>query len=455
MSGSASKCRSQLLRLLLTPVQGLVAAWRVFSPRQIPKPGVLPQTQTFLHPRRLSCCARPAKACAAFRQRHGHHFPQTGMAEGTSGALSALTCELGVQVRDLLAACKLQGAVEHCQSALSAAAAAGDSEGVYQASMWLSHTSKLLMLASRGGRNVHDSAAEYDSLSMELFLYESMDMHLSFLADKERNEAFELALARTVKPDSHVFEVGTGTGLLAMLAAKAGAASVHACERVPWVAEQAAKAVQANGLEAQVTVLAAGSEGVALADLPASAHPRVEPVAHLPRAATLLLSEIVGNALVDEGMCGILNDAATRLLARAVPGAPSALPAQSVAAGAGAGAAGSAPGIAPLPLAGTFPGIPCGARLVGVVVEGDGLAVPGPGDALTERKAFDAPVKKRPHGLDFAAFNSLIPERGLGDDVVAGADGPTADDFEEEFMWTKQYLAPCVSVRRLPAWVRT
>jgi len=82
---------------------------------------------------------------------------------------------------------------------------------------------------------------------------------------------------------------------------------------------------------------------------------------------------------------------------------------------------------------------------MGAVVSAESLEIPPPGDELVARRAFDAPPKKRPFGLDFSAFNALIPPCGLGDDVMAAAESMGANDPEEEFMWCKEELAPCVT----------
>ena len=49
------------------------------------------------------------------------------------------------------------------------------------------------------------------------------------LNDRVRNESYRQAIAR-VAPGKRVLDIGTGTGLLAMYAADAGALSVEACE---------------------------------------------------------------------------------------------------------------------------------------------------------------------------------------------------------------------------------
>jgi predicted RNA methylase len=58
--------------------------------------------------------------------------------------------------------------------------------------------------------------------------------HLDMLCDSERNRRFHRALARTMcalAPDRRrVLDIGTGSGLLGLLAAKHGATNVVACE---------------------------------------------------------------------------------------------------------------------------------------------------------------------------------------------------------------------------------
>jgi type II protein arginine methyltransferase len=60
---------------------------------------------------------------------------------------------------------------------------------------------------------------------------EAPPWHFNIVHDEARNRIYDEALKRNVKPGMIVFEIGTGTGLLAMLAARAGAAHVYTCER--------------------------------------------------------------------------------------------------------------------------------------------------------------------------------------------------------------------------------
>lgn len=70
------------------------------------------------------------------------------------------------------------------------------------------------------------------------------------LADLARVDAYERALRRIVRPGDVVLDLGTGTGILAMLAARRGA-RVHAVESME-VAHSAARLFAHNGLAIQL-----------------------------------------------------------------------------------------------------------------------------------------------------------------------------------------------------------
>jgi protein-L-isoaspartate O-methyltransferase len=103
-----------------------------------------------------------------------------------------------------------------------------------------------------------------------------------------RVTAYERALNRPefVQPGMLVLEIGTGTGLLAMLAARAGAAQVITCEKEPLVAERAQAIIAQNGLADRITVIPKE-----LAELTVGVD--------LPRRADLLVAEIITNCLLD------------------------------------------------------------------------------------------------------------------------------------------------------------
>jgi type II protein arginine methyltransferase len=80
--------------------------------------------------------------------------------------------------------------------------------------------------------------------------------HFYMLRDEMRIAAYEAALRRAVTPESPVFEIGSGTGILAMMAARAGARSVVTSEMTPAIARQAAAIVAQNGYADRVRVVA-------------------------------------------------------------------------------------------------------------------------------------------------------------------------------------------------------
>lgn len=126
--------------------------------------------------------------------------------------------------------------------------------------------------------------------------------HAAMLNDKRRNEAFDLAIRRAVRPGLHVLDIGTGTGLLAMMAARAGAAHVTACETVGTLAEIAKEIIKNNGLHSKIDVVHKYST-------------TLMPRADLPRLADLLIAEIVDCGLLSERVLETIADARARLLA--------------------------------------------------------------------------------------------------------------------------------------------
>ncbi len=133
--------------------------------------------------------------------------------------------------------------------------------------------------------------------------------HIPMLADTARNDAYEAAINATVKPGDMVLDIGTGSGLLAMMAVRAGAAHVYACESNTLVARLAGEIVEQNGFSDKITILPKHSGALKLG-------------IDLPRRADVLTTEIFDNALVGEGALPTLAHARAELLtqeARLIP----------------------------------------------------------------------------------------------------------------------------------------
>src|SRR5215813_5909517 len=122
-----------------------------------------------------------------------------------------------------------------------------------------------------------------------------LDYHRRLLDDGHRLAAYERALRQVVRPGDVVLDIGAGTGILALLAARLGAARVHAVESMP-IAAAARALARANGLGDRVVVHEAD-----LREMPA-----VEPV-------DVVVGDFLGAFLADDLMLAAAA-AATRWL---------------------------------------------------------------------------------------------------------------------------------------------
>lgn len=84
--------------------------------------------------------------------------------------------------------------------------------------------------------------------------YGDLELQRRMVSDRWRTDAFAAALREAVRPGDVVLDVGTGTGILAMLAARAGARKVYGIDASE-VAQTAANLVEANGLGERVEIL--------------------------------------------------------------------------------------------------------------------------------------------------------------------------------------------------------
>lgn len=129
--------------------------------------------------------------------------------------------------------------------------------------------------------------------------------HSAMLADEPRNRAFEQAISRAAAGADMVLDIGTGSGLLSLIAARAGAKRVVACEVNSALAATAREVVAANGYESVIEVIAKPS-------------PDLDRERDLAGGADLVVAEVFGDDLVNEGALATLHHA-MRELAR--PGA--------------------------------------------------------------------------------------------------------------------------------------
>jgi predicted RNA methylase len=85
--------------------------------------------------------------------------------------------------------------------------------------------------------------------------FSSVDIVHQCLIDEARTNAFRMAIQQTVKPGDIVLDAGTGSGILALMAARAGAKSVIAIELDKYIAEVAKKNIENNGYSKIIKVI--------------------------------------------------------------------------------------------------------------------------------------------------------------------------------------------------------
>ncbi|RBW52494.1 hypothetical protein DS906_20775 [Ruegeria sp. A3M17] len=114
--------------------------------------------------------------------------------------------------------------------------------------------------------------------------YDQIGMHFRMLSDRMRMDTFQRAISNVVKPGDVVCDFGTGSGVLAMLACRAGASKVYAIDRSNFI-KTAAELCKANGFEDRITFLKTDARTV-----------------DLPETVDVLISEWLGNAALEENM---------------------------------------------------------------------------------------------------------------------------------------------------------
>jgi len=125
--------------------------------------------------------------------------------------------------------------------------------------------------------------------------------HVPMMNDSHRNDAYYEGVKTAIKPGKLVLEIGAGSGLLSMMAAKLGATQVVACEAEPLVAKTATEIIKTNGFADTVTILSKISYDVELGK-------------DLPEKADVLIHEIFDSAIIGEHVLPALEDAKKRLL---------------------------------------------------------------------------------------------------------------------------------------------
>ncbi len=122
------------------------------------------------------------------------------------------------------------------------------------------------------------------------------DDYYNMMSDRVRFDAYARAIATLVKPGDIVIDLGSGPGLLSLLAAQAGAEKVYAIEKTN-AAKLAVEIAKANDFQDRIEVVAENSKNF-----------------EIPVRADVLVSETLGSFAVDENTLDFTLDARERLL---------------------------------------------------------------------------------------------------------------------------------------------
>lgn len=134
--------------------------------------------------------------------------------------------------------------------------------------------------------------------------FDAPGQHINMLNDRARTEAYLRAIPEVVRPGDTVVEIGTGSGILSMAAARAGARHVYTIE-AGTIGKSAEAVFEANGFADRITLIPGRSSHVTI-----------------PERADVLISEIIGNEPFQERVLESTLDAIQRFLvpaARLVP----------------------------------------------------------------------------------------------------------------------------------------
>ncbi|MGB1548324.1 MAG: tetratricopeptide repeat protein, partial [Alphaproteobacteria bacterium] len=124
--------------------------------------------------------------------------------------------------------------------------------------------------------------------------------HFAMMNDEIRNDAYDRAIREAVKGKT-VLDIGAGAGLLSMMAARADARHVYACETVAPIAEMAGRIVERNNLADRITILPKHSYGLKIGE-------------DLPEAADVMVTELLNAGFLGEGILQVIQHARANLL---------------------------------------------------------------------------------------------------------------------------------------------
>ena len=126
---------------------------------------------------------------------------------------------------------------------------------------------------------------------MKGIFWSGLDQTMQCLIDKERTEFLKREISKTVKKDDVVVDAGTGTGILALFAADAGAKRVYAIEADKNLYLMLKNTLAQNSISDKIILIEGDASKV-----------------RLPEKADVIIAELISTGLIDEYQIPVLNN---------------------------------------------------------------------------------------------------------------------------------------------------
>lgn len=121
--------------------------------------------------------------------------------------------------------------------------------------------------------------------------FNNLEIQKALIADEKRLQAYQQAICAKVKKGDVVIDLGAGLGIFSIMAVRSGASKVYAIEAMP-IIEKAKAIANDNGVSDRIDFINDSSQNVSL-----------------PHKADVLVSEILGELGIDEGLLDFTKDA--------------------------------------------------------------------------------------------------------------------------------------------------
>ncbi len=141
------------------------------------------------------------------------------------------------------------------------------------------------------------------NLKSEILKRNIPSWHVSMINDDDRNNFYLSALKTAIDSNSSVFEIGTGSALLSIMAANLGAKEINTCETNSIMANTATKIIADNNLSKKINIIQKKSNDIIVGK-------------DINKPADVLVSEIFSSNLLSEDVLPSLEDAKKRLISK-------------------------------------------------------------------------------------------------------------------------------------------